>query len=173
MSEWASIFGSNLRSTISDWMPYISWSVVPAIIGLIKKYKPAWKEKVGEFWPVVAVVICILLNTIGVSIKPSDLDLPDQAPPGIRLSAPKRVMLPPAAPTGTILMYAPEEPNEAPLAPVKTPAPANSSFPLWLKVVLFSIMGGLGASKLYDEWKRRKLAKEACKVAVTKMGGKP
>jgi hypothetical protein len=167
-------------------MPYISWSVVPLIIGTIKKYKPAWKEKVGDFWPMIAVVICILLNTIGVSIKPTDLDLPPQAPPGIHLDAPKRivrsmpapappVVVAPAAPGdtgGTIAMLQAEPEDVKQLPEVLPQSQQSSNFPLWLKVLLFSIMGGLGASKLYDEWKRRKANREACrasKLAVTRL----
>lgn len=164
--SFASALGSSFKSTLAEYMPYLAWAIIPAVIGTIKKFKPAWKDKVGDFWPVIAVVICILLNTVGIEIKPTDMDLPSPAPAGVHFQVET-----PADVRPEIIVPSRVEPLDAPRSPLyvtSSPAPAMTAAApspvqlekvpetkpinwfMYLKVVALSLMGGLAASKAYD-----------------------
>lgn len=148
----------NFPVVVKEWLPYISWAVVPAIIGTVKKLKPSLKDSLKDYWPIVAVIIAMLLNTVGIKINPKDLDLPETKPP-VAIMRPMTVeSQKPAQPgvvvvepsetgsTGRIAMYAPETPSPVPVEPKKK----ESALPLALKIAGLSLMGGLAASKAHD-----------------------
>lgn len=66
-------FVLRFREALSEWMPYLSVPLVTFIIAEIKRVRPKWKTKYRRHWPLVAVLIGILLNALGVSIKPEEI----------------------------------------------------------------------------------------------------
>lgn len=66
-------FVPRFREALAEWMPFLSVPLVTFIIAEIKHHKPKWKTKYRRHWPLVAVVIGILLNALGVSIKPEEI----------------------------------------------------------------------------------------------------